>query len=156
MAKLSFSGPVCNRDRIVKVLVAGLGILICTASGQAKAAPVTFDALGVFDGGTIMHGTITIDTATGKAVWADLVIYRAGQELQFYGKPTTTVVPGYVEITVDSSAGYDDFGDALDLVIPAKSLVGYDGGELVPDSGGNKVFTFCDGAGGLLVGTLEP
>ena len=94
MARFSFSGPVCNRDRIVKVLVAGLGILICTASGQAKAAPVTFDALGVFDGGTIMHGTITIDTATGKAVWADLVIYRAGQELQFYGKPTTTVAPG--------------------------------------------------------------
>ena len=40
-------------------------------------------------------------------------------------------------------------------VTPTSARVGYDGGELVRDSGGNKVYTHFLGYG-LLVGSLEP
>lgn len=104
-----------------------------------------------------MEGTVTIDTATGKALWADLVVLREGEEpIIFDGEPAATVVSGYVEIRVNGPSGVDDVGgESLYLVIPAKSLVGYDGGELVPDSGGNKVYTHFLGYG-LLEGSLEP
>jgi hypothetical protein len=94
MAKLSFSGPVCNRDRIVKVLVAVIGVLICTGSALAG-------------GGTVLppcetpHGyslsDIAVDTAdyaTGEDAGLSEPIPKVPFEILVAGIGEYTVKPG--------------------------------------------------------------
>ncbi len=156
MARFSFSSTVCNLERTAKVLAAVLGVLICAVVVQAKAAPVQFDAYGVFNNGAVMMGTITIDTATGKIEGQDFMVREEpGTILPFSFEFTTSAGPGYLVITINSLSSYDGPLYTLHLVIPARSLVGYDGGSLVPDTGGNKVYTSLSGLG-LAWGELAP
>jgi len=48
-----------------------LGVMVALAS-QAKAAPVVFEVSAEADDGWALSGTVTIDTATGKVLSADL------------------------------------------------------------------------------------
>ena len=50
-----------------------LGVMVALAS-QATAAPVVFEASGEFNDGCRLSGTVTIDTATGKVLSADLSV----------------------------------------------------------------------------------
>jgi hypothetical protein len=119
-----------------------LALLVATEC-RATAAPVVFDANCMFE--SSLYGTVTIDTATGKALSADLVLKVPG--IVFDKNVSTSVVKGYVttskgrqvvhyvEIAVE---GYDKYLKKtawLYLVIPYPSLVGYEGGQLVPWDG---------------------
>lgn len=88
-----------------------LGAILARAS-QASAAPVVFDATGDFNGvvgETVLSGTVTIDTATGKVVSADLKVEEGGTTLIFDQFRSVAVVGSgslqSVAITVD---GYNE------------------------------------------------
>jgi len=115
-----------------------LGAILARAS-QASAAPVVFDATGDFNGvvgETVLSGTVTIDTATGKVVSADLKVEEGGTTLIFDQFRSVAVVGSgslqSVAITVD---GYNEKSRApvvLQLAVPHASLVDYAGGILKP------------------------
>jgi hypothetical protein len=154
--------------------IVALATLIA-AECQASAAPVVFnvDCLFVYPRGgdeLFLGGTITIDTATGEAVSADLDVGVAWNV-------STSVVTGSVstpkgrqkkvqnvEYFQIEAVGLDISANeyvSVYLVFPTSSLVGYEGGPLVPEVPGvNTPFTFI--AFGitevfwLYDGTLEP
>jgi hypothetical protein len=84
-----------------------------------------------------LYGTVTIDTATGKALSADLEIKVPG--IVFDKVVSTHVIRftqagqsvQYVEIAIQGIDKYLNEGAWLYLVIPSPSLVGYEGGPLV-------------------------
>src|SRR5579863_4472981 len=59
-----------------------VGVMVALAR-QAAAAPVVFEALGRFSNGSPLSGTITIDTATGKVLSADLSAMYGSELLVF-------------------------------------------------------------------------
>jgi hypothetical protein len=94
------------------LLVFGLGPAV------AKAAPVVFDATGVFESGTLT-GTITIDTATGNVSSANLAIapVKGHKDIVFNVGTVSTDAAGNTEI-------YFAGETFLVLIIPTPSLIG--------------------------------
>jgi hypothetical protein len=120
------------------------------ATAKKKPPPppdtyVVFNATGTFTTGPL-SGTVTIDTTTGQAVWANLLV---GGLTVFNGVPSTsTNSAGQVVI----SGG---FYTGIALVIPSASLKGYVGGSLVSGFYGSRLY-LEQGIDGLLDGSLEP
>jgi hypothetical protein len=143
-----------------------LGAMVALAS-QATAAPVVFDvsALGeLWD----VSGTVTIDTATGKVLSADLTaedgISTVIFDTVYYGTVTQiTARPGYPVWTrmffEDESGHYSLF-----LTVPEATLVGYKGSSLALATEAHGGYTSCieyganrDGVITIpLTGSLEP
>jgi hypothetical protein len=118
-----------------------LGVMLALAS-QATAAPVVFQVSGgnPDESGMVLYGTVTIDTATGKVLSADVtvahVLYDGGFTEyvldQVEAVRQTTYVAsrgGPVEVLTQISilTGYD--GPSLYLTLEG-SLVGYKGSPL--------------------------
>jgi hypothetical protein len=100
------------------------GVMVALAS-QAAAAPEVFKASGYFENEKL-SGTITIDTATGKVVSADLNV----GEYVFQG----AVLQPYGNIKLHfRGVGHTAYGElqaTMLLTLPVKTLVDYEGGEI--------------------------
>lgn len=111
-------------------LSVGIASLIGSC-GTSKAADTiqTFDLSGVFQSGTELGGTITVDTTAGLVTAADITL--SGSEdftLNDVGSQSDTggYYPAYT-VEFYSLAG---FSPIFELAIDGSSLVGYDGGIL--------------------------
>lgn len=145
--------------RLLSVSIAVALIVVfqspATAS-KAKPKPSTgtiFYASGQFDDGYALSGTVTIDTTTGEALAADLVI---GDNFAVFKETPATYInaAGDVEIVVEAS-----LYSGIVLVVPATSLKGYAGGSLVANDSYWfwPVYYFGSYGGSyLLSGSLEP
>jgi hypothetical protein len=126
----------------------------------AGADPITFSLQdGVFASGATISGTVTIDTATGSFVSADLIYSELGGsnltfDQSFFSQATEEVLHNGNFVPVTFGAVADGPGnpfasppevDELDLFIPGGSLIGYTGGTLCSDS------NFCGGGAGSTV-----
>jgi hypothetical protein len=124
---------------------------------QATAAPEKFSASGSFEDehGGQLSGTLTIDTATGKLVSADLVITEVEEKDKkiVFTNLTARSVNGVTRIT-GIGTGFAD----IQLTLPESTLVGYQGGQIEP--GTSSWAPYGEGFGvigfGLTSGTLEP
>jgi len=114
-----------------------LGVMVALAS-QATAAPVVFEASGKFygGGGAVLSGTLTIDTATGKVLSADLSVTANSVVLYVFDRNISISVThryeGNLTSIVIREATTDDFPQ-LCLVVKESTLVGYKGSPLVSD-----------------------
>jgi hypothetical protein len=136
-----------------------LGVMVALAS-QATAAPVVFEASGEFDDGCKLSGTVTIDTATGKVLSADLRVA--------FGSVERYVFDGSVSVLRSSEGPYGpytriEFGPGtgqgfalLYIALPGTSLVGYDGSEIYPNFEPYSGAYFGDYWVPLITGSLEP
>jgi hypothetical protein len=144
-----------------------LGVMVALAS-QATAAPVVFDVSAQSGEGWAVSGTVTIDTATGKVLSADLTAKDGSSTVIFdtvyYGTVTQiTARRGYPVWTrmffEDESGHYSLF-----LTVPEATLVGYKGSSLAQaiETGGGCTSCIEFGANrdGVitipLTGSLEP
>jgi hypothetical protein len=144
-----------------------LGAMVALAS-QATAAPVVFDVSAQSSEGWTVSGTVTIDTATGKVLSADLTAKDGSSTVIFddvyYGTVTQiTARRGYPVWTrmffEDESGHYSLF-----LTVPEATLVGFKGSSLAQaiETGGG--YTSCIEIGDgyysstdiPLYGSLEP
>ncbi|MBI3369761.1 MAG: PEP-CTERM sorting domain-containing protein [Burkholderiales bacterium] len=129
--------PHSQESSMIKNLLSGVcvsaGLLCGTA---AHAAPVVFDLSGVFSSGSVLSGTITIDTATGVATAVHALLSAPDSldfsVIEFQG----LAAPGIWQVQIGDGAGLPDLNIGL-LVGAAANLVGYAGGAL---SGGSDVF----------------
>jgi hypothetical protein len=109
--------------------------LICLGFGSGHAAADvirTFEASGTFNSGSVLSGTVTIDTTTGIAEAVDLVA-SAPASLDFTFIQFQAVLPGlfYEIITGPTAVGLPNFNfGPLDTT----TLINYDGGPLYPGS----------------------
>lgn len=144
-----------NRMIVALVTVA----LLATSESIALAAPkgTVFDAKGLFEdtNGNYypLGGTINIDTKTGEVVSADLVVGDGLVDIIFdLTIYTSTNAAGDVEIEVTVPRGA-----YIVLVVPATSLKGYSGGNLVATESYFYAPDYVYGTGvALYGGTLEP
>ena len=147
-----------------------LGVMVALAS-QATAAPVVFEASGEFNDGCRLSGTVTIDTATGKVLSADLTAEDGSSTVIFdtvyYGTVTQiTARPGYpVWTRMWFEAEFPGPGPyALSLTVPEATLVGYKGSSLAQAIEAHGGYTSCIEIGANpysfgeipLTGSLEP
>lgn len=132
------------------------GAMVALAS-RATAAPVVFEASGLFDDGRRLSGAVTIDTATGKVLSADLSVT--------FGSVETYVFDGSVSVLRSNGGQYTqiEFGRGtgegfalLYITLPGTSLVGYDGSELYPQKLENSGAYFGDYFVPLSYCSLEP
>jgi len=122
-----------------------LGAMVALAS-RATAAPVVFDVSAQSDESWAVSGTITIDTATGKVLSADLAATINSQTRYIFD-----VVGGVSQIghgknpavwTEMSFFESDPFSfTALYLTVPEATLVGYKGSALVPGPASGHYYT---------------
>jgi hypothetical protein len=109
-----------------------LGVMAALAS-QASAAPVVFEASGLFDDGRRLSGTVTIDTATGKVLSADLSVTFGSVEMYvFDGSVSVRRSNGGPYTQIEFGPGIGEGYAGLFITLPGTSLVGYDGSELYP------------------------
>jgi hypothetical protein len=104
-----------------------LALLAALAAPGAARADVTevFNLFGEFDNGSMLSGTVTVDTTAGTATAID----AAADGFEF---KTITGQSSGLEYTVNA----DTAGNAaqLSLVFGVHSLVGYGGSSLSPDT----------------------
>jgi hypothetical protein len=118
-----------------------LGLMLALAS-QTTAAPVVFEVSGgnPDESGVVMYGTLTIDTATGKVLSADVTVAHVLHDGSFtsyvldhveYVRQTVIEVSrgGATEILTMISINGDLDGPNLSLTLEG-SLVGFDGSRL--------------------------
>jgi hypothetical protein len=137
-----------------------VAVLLLLAAIEANADPITFSLQdGVFASGATISGIVTIDTATGSFVSADLVYSELGGsnltfDQSFFSQATEEVLLNGNFVPVTFGAVADGPGnpfasppevDELDLFVPGGSLIGYTGGILCSDS------NFCGGGAGSTV-----
>jgi len=122
-----------------------LGVMVALAS-QATAAPVVFEASGKFSNGSPLSGTVTIDTATGKVLAADLsamygselLVFDRGIFVSHWHEGATAMTT----IAIGEATNDDEY---LYLEVKESTLVGYTGSPLVPggipaeDGGGSCI-----------------
>jgi hypothetical protein len=137
---------------------------ILTIALPAAAANVTFNASGTFSDGSILGGTLTIDTTVGNIVGSDLIT-TGPSSFTFVNlvNQSFTQVPGDYNVGDRNSDSTEDFD--FDLPDPGQTpLVGYNGGSIcsasalcVPGRVGN-LFNLALNQGGpfLLSGSLSP
>lgn len=117
-----------------------LGVSLAQA-GQATAAPVVFEVSGgnPDDDGVALSGTVTIDTATGKVLSADVtathVLYDGSfTEFVFDEVESVhqTVSRGRRPVAVTTISIGEGFGNGIGLVLAVQesTLVGYKGSPL--------------------------
>lgn len=115
-------------------------VLATGAALPSQANSITFSAAGQMSGGGTLSGTVTIDTASGTVVSADLSVI-VNQSFLFStnvgGIPNYANSGLYVIAADDSHGGYPV---AL-IGLPESTLVGYDGG---PISGASDII-FANG-----------
>jgi len=104
--------------------------------GQATAAPEVFEASGEFeDTGATLSGTLTIDTATGHLLSADLIIIDEGGVIVGEYVFTTITSSSYVKspptLHIRLSGHGPKFGSGMQLALPVSTLVGYKGGSII-------------------------
>jgi hypothetical protein len=106
-----------------------LGVQLYLVS-HAAAAPVVFTASGEFENGWELSGTVTIDTASGKVLSADLSVTEGSVVKYTFDKDVT--VPRFsrgpfttIEISEGSSV------PSLGITVPEKSLVAYSGSSIL-------------------------
>jgi len=123
-----------------------LGVMVALAS-QATAAPVVFEASGKFSNGSPLSGTVTIDTATGKVLSADLSAMANSVELLVFDRVISVShwhdgATAMTTIAIGEATNDDEY---LYLVVKESTLVGYTGSHLVPggipaeDEGGSCI-----------------
>jgi hypothetical protein len=125
--------PDCLAKWYLRVVLL-LGVVVALAS-QATAAPVVFDVSAQSGEGWTVSGTVTIDTATGKVLSADLTA-KDGASTQYIfdvvdgvhqisGRPGS---PVWTKMSFAVGSGASGFGSpALFLTVPGATLVGYKG-----------------------------
>jgi hypothetical protein len=108
-----------------------LGAMVALAS-QATAAPVVFDVSAQSGEGWAVSGTVTIDTATGKVLSADLTAKDGSSTVIFdtvyYGTVTHSTRPGepvWTKMFFEAEAEAGIY--SLLLTVPEATLVGYKG-----------------------------
>jgi len=142
-----------------------LFVMVALAS-QAKAAPVVFEASAESDDGWALSGTVTIDTATGKVLSADL---SASDGFTGFGfdvvEKVQQISAARGAVLTEMSFGEGQFSQAtLFLTVPEPTLVGYKGSRLIEAGaapvggsrivfGGTNPYATADIA---LYGSLEP
>jgi len=97
------------------------------------ASPIVFSAAGQISGGGTLGGTVTIDTATGDVVSADLSV-TLNQTFLF--STNLGGIPNYANTGLYVIAANDSHGSypvAL-IGLAESSLIGYDGGPISPAS----------------------
>jgi hypothetical protein len=109
-----------------------LGVMVALAS-QATAAPVVFDVSAKSDEGWIVSGTVTIDTATGKVLSADLTGKDGSSTVIFDFVPYVTQFSNRPGAPVWTKMSFRDESarNFLFLTVPVATLVGYKGSGLV-------------------------
>jgi hypothetical protein len=143
-----------------------LGVVVALAS-QAAAAPVVFDATASFEGASL-SGTVTIDTATGEVVSADLEVVIPSP---IVGQPESVVFDGLTATTfakeqcveLTGRVESEDGPAELVLLVPQASLVGYAGSPLArgisfsgkTGAGLASCFIQYEDTGGLYGGVYE-
>ena len=146
-----------------------LGAMVALAS-QATAAPVVFDVSAQSGESWAVSGTVTIDTATGKVLSADLTAKDGSSTVIFdtvyYG--TVTQITARRGYPVWTRMYFEAGPCSLFLTVPEATLVGYKGSSLAQaiETGGG--YTSCIEYGGdilnvvgvpseiPLTGSLEP
>jgi hypothetical protein len=98
--------------------------------GQATAAPVVFTASGEFENGWELSGTVTIDTATGKVLSADLSVTAGSVVKYVFDKDVTVHASSRGPFT---TIGISDgpIVPSLGITIAEKSLVGFKGSSIL-------------------------
>jgi hypothetical protein len=130
----------------------------------AAAANVTFDASGTLSDGSVLSGTLTIDTTAGDIVGSDLIT-TGPSSFTFVNivNQSYTQVPGNYNVGDRNSTSTEDFDfDLPDL--GQTPLAGYDGGSICSASvscvngGGSNLYDLVLNQGGayLLSGSLSP
>jgi hypothetical protein len=108
-----------------------LGVSLAMAS-QATAAPVVFKASGEFeDTGATLSGTLTIDTATGHLLSADLIIIDHSGDVVAGEYVFTTITSPVKSTTIRLSGHGPKFESGMQLTLPVSTLVGYKGGSII-------------------------
>jgi len=113
--------------RTLRLFAAAASILL----PATFASPVEFLASGTFENGQALSGEVTIDTATGKALSADLKVsgipadftLLVGQEIW----PQSPNTPFMTELNFENGLSTDNF---LTFLFQPDSLVNYAGGPL--------------------------
>ena len=124
-----------NPPRCVGGASSTIAFLICLGFGSGDAAADvirTFEASGTFDSGSVLSGTVTIDTTTGIAEAVDLVV-GSPASLDFTFIQAQVAIPGvtYEIQTGPTAAGLPnfDFGP-----LGTSTLINYDGGPIYSGS----------------------
>jgi hypothetical protein len=108
--------------------VTALAVFLALTS-QATAASEVFSASGSFEDehGGQLSGTVTIDTATGKLLSADLVITEVleGNKQIVFTHLTAKLSKGETQIE-----GVNTESDGIQLTLRASTLVGFKGGPI--------------------------
>jgi len=107
------------------MLLTAAAVVISAVSFASQGHATVFQADGLFSDGSVLGGTLSIDTIAGTVTASDLTIGAAGTfstiAFQFnFGSPV-----GY-SVRVDNVAGTQEFS----FGILTDSLVGYAGGDL--------------------------
>jgi hypothetical protein len=133
-----------------------LGAMVALAT-QATAAPVVFEASGLFDDGRRLSGTVTMDTATGKVLSADLSVTFGSVEMYvFDGSVSVRRSNGAPYTQIEFGPGIGEGYAELFITLPGTSLVGYDGSELYPQILENSGAYFGDNFVPLSYCSLKP
>ena len=137
-----------------------LGVLLSLAA-RATAAPVVFEASGEFENGGELSGTITIDTATGKVLSADLSV--TGFDVNLVFDKVAHVLDSYRGPVTGIGINEGPIVPMLGITVPGKSLVGYTGSSIVSHQAGQFLSYVLLGEGTdyvdeipLMRGSLEP
>ena len=137
-----------------------LGVLLSLAA-QATAAPVVFEASGEFENGWELSGTVTIDTATGKVLSADLSV--TGFDVNLVFDKVAHVLDSYRGPVTGIGITGGPIVPSLGITVPGKSLVGYTGSSILSYQAGQYESYLLLGEGTYYVdeiplvrGSLEP
>lgn len=136
-------------------LFALLAASLLAAPTIASAMPILFDWSGTFESGSLLSGTLTIDTATGVAT-ATNVIIGAPASLTFNVIEAQGGNGVQYQLQVGDGGGLPDFNPSF----PVASLVGFTGGNVcsVADSIGctglSNIFYSASQADVLLSGSI--
>ncbi len=114
--------------------ITALATLLGTAMiNGALATPITFNASGTFKSGATLGGTITIDTASGTVVSADLALsapYNAVENNdESYGDGYQSYF-GFYLLNIDPGYRAQGGSNVLEFSLPVTTLVSYGGGML--------------------------
>jgi hypothetical protein len=137
--------------------------MLLALAGRAQASPILFDALGNFSDGSMLTGTVTIDTATDQLTAMDLTVAGgtsfSGPSLEFFTNLTQADQQGTSANETWLGASTLNNAWQFQLVLPVPNLLSYTGGPIIgsvaPPFGTPSNFSaFGEGGSQLLSGTL--
>ena len=104
-------------------------VVISLMSFASQGRATVFQANGLFDDGSVLAGTLSIDTNIGTVTASDLTIGAAGTFSAIILQGNFRPGLGY-SVVADNAAGTEEFSFGL----LTDSLVGYAGGDMCSDS----------------------